>query len=317
VSTHCPGTAVILLCAAPTPEFLISAMRAGVREVLPAPPPAQLLAAAVERIAAKRGAPGASAPGKVLAFIGSNGGSGATFLATNVGYQLAESRRVLLVDLNLQLGDALTFLHDRKAPVTIADMARDISRLDASFLAAGAVRITPNYSILAAPDEPSQAVEVKAEHVDAILRLAVTQYDFVLLDMARNVDPLAIAALDRAARIFLVLQASLQQLRNGGKLLALFRALDYPAEKMALIVNRHEKGAAIGLDTVRRILGDYPTHTVANAYREVSTSINEGTPLPHAARGNGVARGLAQLAEAINPAPEASRGVLARLFGRA
>ncbi|HYD95484.1 MAG TPA: histidine kinase, partial [Noviherbaspirillum sp.] len=39
-TTDYPKTAVILLCATQTPEFLINAMRAGVREVLPSPVPA-------------------------------------------------------------------------------------------------------------------------------------------------------------------------------------------------------------------------------------------------------------------------------------
>lgn len=317
LTTHWPATAVILLCASPTPEYLISAMRAGVREVLPAPATPELLVAAVERFAARSSGGGPKAPCKTLAFISSSGGSGATFLATNFGYRLAESRRVLLVDLNLQLGDALTFLHDRKAAVTLADVARDIARLDAPFLAASAVRITPNYSILAAPDDPGQAAEVRPEHIEAILRLAATQYDFVLLDMARTVDPLAVAALDRATRIYVVLQESLQHLRNAGKLLSLFRSLDYPADKLELIVNRHDKGAPIGLDTVRRVLGGYRLHTVANNYREVSTAISEGTPLPQGARGNGVARSLGEFAATLNPAPDAGRGVFGRLFGRA
>lgn len=317
LTAHWPATVVIVVCASPTPEFLISAMRAGVREVLPAPAAQDLLVAAVERVAAKSAAAGAKAPCRTLAFIASNGGSGATFLATNFGYRLAESRRVLLVDLNLQLGDALTFLHDRKAPVTLADVARDIKRLDAQFLAASAVHIAPNYSILAAPDDPDQAAEVRPEHIEAILRLGATEYDFVLLDMPRTVDPVAIAALDRATRIFLVLQTSLPHLRNAGKLLALFRSLEYPADKLELIVNRHDKGAPIGLDTVRRVLGDYRIHTVANNYREVSTAISEGIPLPQGARGKGVARSLGKFAEAINPAPEVSRGIFGRLFGRA
>ncbi|HJU70881.1 MAG TPA: AAA family ATPase [Paucimonas sp.] len=317
VTTHHPMVAVILLCATNTPEFLINSMRAGVREVLPSPVTAGVLEAAVSRIAAKRSNAHAPPSGKILAFMPCKGGSGATFLATNLGYQLAETKSVLLIDLNLQFGDALSFVHDGKPASTLADIAHDISRLDASFLAASAVRISPNYSILAAPEDPSQAIEIKPEHIAAILNLAVTQYDFVLLDIGRTFDMLAIRALDRADRIFPVLQAGLPYIRNANKLLAIFKSLGYPADKIELIVNRFEKGGEIGMDSVRRSLGDVSIHTVPNSYKEVNASINHGDPLIEIARSNAVSKTLSEFALSLSPKQEESRSLLGRLFRRA
>src|SRR6185369_7647301 len=177
VTAHHPAIAVILLCSTHTPEFLINSMRAGVREVLPSPVTAPALTAAVGRIAAKLERAPARTSGKILAFMPCKGGAGATFLATNLGWQLAETNSVLLIDLNLQFGDALSFVHDGRPPTTIADVAKDISRLDASLLAASTVKVAPNYSILAAPEDLAHAMEVKPEHVDAIISLAVTQYE--------------------------------------------------------------------------------------------------------------------------------------------
>jgi pilus assembly protein CpaE len=317
VTTHYPKVAVILLCPTQTPEFLINAMRAGVREVLPSPVTPGALEAAVNRIAAKLIGSQAKSPGKILAFMPCKGGSGATFLATNLGYQLAETKTVLLIDLNLQFGDALSFVHDGKPASTLADIARDIGRLDASFLTACSVKIASNYSILAAPEDPSQVMEIKPEHIDAILSLAVTQYDFVLLDMSRTLDTLAIKALDRAYRIYPVLQAGLAYLRNAGKLLTAFKALGYPTEKMELIVNRFEKGREIGLDDIRRTLGAISLRTVPNSYKEVSTSINHGNPLFKMARSNAVTKNLIELMSSVNPRQEESHSFLGRVFRRA
>lgn len=104
VSSQHPHTVLVMLCANHTPDFLINAMRAGVREVLKSPVTKDVLLAAVERIEQRLGlAAKPRAPGTVAAFIPCKGGSGATFLATNLGYQLAaENTKVLLVDLNLQ-----------------------------------------------------------------------------------------------------------------------------------------------------------------------------------------------------------------------
>lgn len=319
VTTHYPKIAVILLCSAQTPEFLINSMRMGVREVLPSPVTGDALHAAVARLAAKLSGARTKIPGKVLAFMPCKGGSGATFLATNVGYQLAETRSVLLIDLNLQFGDALSFVHDGKPASSLADVAHDIARLDASFLAASCVKISQSYSILAAPEDLAKAMEIKPEHIDAIVNLAITQYDFVLLDLSRNLDTLAIKALDRANRIFPVLQAGLPSLRNATRLLAIFKSLGYPPDKIEWIVNRFQKNGEIGLDDIQRTLGAARLRTVPNSYKEVNTAINQGNALAELNRSSPAAKSLAELVLSLSPKPEETRspGLLDRLLRRA
>ena len=317
VTTHHPGTVVILMCATQSPEFLINSMRAGVREVLPSPVPAAALEAAVARIAAKLKGQRAPATAKVLAFIPCKGGSGATFLAPNLGYQLAETRSVLLIDLNLQFGEALSFVNDGKPASTLADVAHDISRLDASFLAASAMKVAPNFNILAAPEDLGRAMEVKAEHIDAILNVAVTIFDFVLLDVGRNLNTLSIRALDRAHRIYPVLQASLPAVRNANKLLAAFKSLGYAADKVELIANRFDKAGEIGLSDLKRSLGGAALSTIPDSPKEVNASINRGVPLVEIARGNPVSKCLADFAASLAPAPEQNTSFFARLFRKA
>lgn len=316
VTTHYPRIAVVLLCAASSPDSLIGAMRAGVREVLPSPVAPADLDAAVNRIASKLRGSEPRATGRVFAFIPCKGGSGATFLSTSLGYQLAESKSVLLIDLNLQFGDALSFVHDAKPASTLADVAREIGRLDAAFLAASTVKVAPNFSILAAPDDHAQAVDITPAQVEAVLALAVLHYDFVLLDVGRSIDTLSIKALDRANTIFAVMQAGLPSIRNAKKMLAIFKSLDYAAAKVQLIVNRFDKKGAIGVAHIERALGKFTIHTVPNSYKQVTASIDHGEPLMTSARANPVSRNLAEFAHALSPRPQASRSLLERLLRR-
>jgi pilus assembly protein CpaE len=317
LATRHPKIAVVLLCAGCSPDFLINAMRAGVREVLPSPPAAADLEAALNRIGGKLRGAQAHGAGKVLAFVPCKGGSGATFLATSLGYQLAETRSVLLIDLNLQFGDALSFVHDARPASTLADVARAIGRLDASFLAASTVKVAPNFSIMAAPDDHAQAVEITPAQVDAVLALAVRHYDFVLLDIGRPITNLSIKALDRADLIYPVLQAGLPFIRNAKKMLAIFQSLDYSADKVELIVNRFDRKGAIGIAEIERALGKFTIHTVPNSYKQVTAAIDHGEPLMTSARANPVLRNLAGLADALSPRPQAPRGLLGRLLARA
>ncbi len=314
-----PGLNVMLLCSQQTPEFLIRAMRAGVREVLPSPAPASQLLAAVGRFQARH--PSESRPsgrGQLLAFMPCKGGSGATFLASNLGYQLGATSSVLLIDLNLQFGDALSLVHEPAPAFTLADVARDIHRLDAALLKACSVQVTPGFAVLAAPEEMGDAVDIKPEHVQALTELALQHHDFVLLDLGRNLDHMNVRALDQADHIFMVLQAGLPWLRHAKRLQRVFRSLDYPSDKVQWIVNRFDKTADLALEEITRTLGGERVRAVPNAYREVSDAVNQGSALAQTARASAVTRQLAELAQQISPRPaQAQTSLLGRLFRRA
>jgi len=319
VTTHHPQMMVIMLCAHQTPEFLINAMRAGVREVLPSPASSEALNAAVMRVERKLGgAASIRQPGKVLAFVPCKGGSGATFIATNLGYQLAmEGAKVLLIDLNLQFGDAVLFVHDHKPPTNLADVARNIHRLDASFLAASTVQIVPGYGVLAAPEDPAQCMEIKPEHLDALLNLAIGQYDFVILDVGRTLDAVSIKALDRAERIFPVLQTTLPFIRDASRLLTVFRSLGYAADKIELIVNRFEKGSEITLNDIQASVGTIKMKTFPNSYAAVAASVNQGRPIASMTKNNSMTKSLHEFAQLLFPKPEETASWLGRLLRRA
>lgn len=319
VSAQHPHTVLVMLCANHTPEFLINAMRAGVREVLKSPVTKEVLLTAVGRIEQRLGL--AARPreaGAVAAFIPCKGGSGATFVATNLGYQLAvENKKVLLIDLNLQFGDAVLFLHDNKPATNLADVARNIERLDASFLAGNLVKISPNYGVLAAPDDPGQAIEIMPEHVEVLLNVAVNHYDFVILDVGRVLDAVTIKALDRANYVFPVLQLTLPFVRDAHRLISALRTLGYAKDKIRLLVNRLEKAAELNLADVERSLGLSVFKTLPNSYEAVAAAVNHGQPIASFSRANPVAKSLQELARTLIP-PSAERGsLLGKLLRRA
>jgi pilus assembly protein CpaE len=299
-----PSMSFIVLCERQSPDFLIQAMRIGVREVLPSPADADGLKAALSRIRYKMGFAKAR-KGKILAFISCKGGSGATLLAANLAYALsARDNKVALFDLNLQFGDALLFLSDQKPPSTLSDVARDIKRLDPAFLTSSMVSIGKNLSVLAAPEDPAHGMEVKPEHIDALLTLARNQYDFIVLDVGRTLDAHAIKALDHADMIFPVLQTTMPYVRDGKRLLDVFRSLDYPQTKVQLVVNRYQKGGDIALSDLEHSLGNKVMRIIPNHYEATAASVNQGMPIARLARNSPVSKALQEWSEALSRKPE-------------
>ena len=125
-----PEAHLMLLTAQHQPELLIRAMRAGVREVLQLPLVHRAFHESMDRISAAAGV-SAMRDGKVLAFIACKGGSGATFISTNFGYALATlaAKKVLLIDLHGQFGDAALYVSDQKPTMTLSDVCAQIARV--------------------------------------------------------------------------------------------------------------------------------------------------------------------------------------------
>lgn len=318
LSKHYPGACFMLLTREHHQELLIRAMRAGVREVLQLPLVHRAFHEAMDRVAASAGM-AMLRDGKVLAFISCKGGSGATFLSTNFGYALATlaDKKVLLIDLHGQFGDATLYVSDQKAAMTLSDVCSQISRLDAAFLASCLVHITPSFGILAAADDPAHAVDLKPEHMDSILRVARQHYDYIVLDVGRQIDAISLRALDSADAIYPVLQLGLPDIRDGRRLLDIFRSLGYPIENTKLIVNRYEKGGRLRLQDLQNALGADVVHTVPNDYLAVTDSVNQGVPVLLLSRSAPVARSLAELVELITARRVSeNKGLFDRLFGR-
>ena len=317
--TH-PDVEMIIVSAEQSPAFLLKAMQVGVREVLPPPLSSSALKAALQRVTRKRQPEVALQLGEVYVIMSCKGGSGASFIASNLAYTLSkrDARTVALVDLDLQFGDALLMIADQSAISDVAEVARNIDRLDAELLRSAMVTLSPTLSVLAAPHDLSHALEVKAGQVAAIVKQARQMFDFVVLDVGRSIDAVSLQALDLATKIFPVLQLTLPQLRDAKRLSALFRTLEYPPERVQWIVNRYQKDGDITLAALEQGLGIKNVTTIPNHFSAVAASVNQGVPIDKLSRKSPVARALHDLAKAVAPPIDDGRREsrwLSSLFG--
>jgi pilus assembly protein CpaE len=295
------GLEVVVLTAEVSIESLREALRAGVRELLPQSGGLPEVVQAVSRISARRKSQ-QSHSGKVLAFMSCKGGSGATFLAANLGYALAEMTRkqVLLIDLNVQFGDAVLYLSDRRPASSVVDVVADVNRMDSALLESAVVRVLPNYWVLPAPADPGASSDLSAAAVQDLIRFARTQADYVLIDLGRKIDAVSIQALDTADQVYPVLQQTLPYIRDGKRMLDVFRSLGYSDEKVRPVVCRHQSNADISTEDLQDALGIRIFATIANEYRVASSSVNQGIPVFKMARTSTISKGLSDWVEKID-----------------
>lgn len=277
-----PGTHMVLVSADRSVEFLMRAMRAGVREVLPAPMNQLTVLQAVKHAQGHQhiGTRHQELVGQVHALISAKGGAGTTFLATNLAYALAkQGKRVAVLDLNLYLGDAALFLGSTEPASSVVELARQAHRMDATLLEANMIKLSENLHVLAAPTSPEHVHDVSAEDLETVIELARSNYDFVVLDVSRMLDPLTIKALDLADTIYLTLQMNVPFIRAAKLMVAVFRTLGYTNNKLKVIVNRYEKAGVIGLEEVEKSISLKVQYTIPNSHGAVDASVNQGVPL--------------------------------------
>jgi pilus assembly protein CpaE len=313
-----PGIAVMLLSKNQSPEFLRMGMRIGLREVLPLPIASEVLFEAILGVR-QRIAGSSRAAGRLVSFAGCKGGSGTSFLASNVAYAAAarHSCRVALIDLNRMFGDACFYISERAPVSTLADVARGIERLDGPFLASSMVPVLPNLHALAAPEEPEQALHILPQHVDALLEVALANYDLVVVDCGAALDELAVRALDRSESVFMVMQLGLPFLRHAKRIVRALDDLGYGREKVRLVVNRFEKHrGAVTSEDVERALKRPVSWSVPNSFNAVADSVNQGMPVCKLAPRDAVSRSLEALAAELLQVEHEAAGWLKGLLAR-
>jgi pilus assembly protein CpaE len=278
---HPHSTTVLLIGQGDMERILVQAMRVGVRDVLDSAEISERLPEVIERARSRLAAAlGNRAAGKILTFIPCKGGGGTSFIASNLAYVLGEvhHKRVLLIDLDLQFGDASFYITDSDDGRSLGDVIRK-PNLDGQMLEAACVQVGKSTWLLRAPSNPEQSVGITPEQIDNILTLGSRQFDFICIDLERTLDPLSLRAMDRSDLIFPIMQTVLPYVRGTQRLQRTFRALHYPESKIRIIVNRQGNSKDLSVEKIEEALHTKFYMHLPNDFHNASTSINAGKPL--------------------------------------
>lgn len=306
---------LMMISADTSSDLLLRAMRAGFSEVLTNPPTQERLAQALERNYVKKSI-NVNNEAKVLSFISCKGGSGSTFIATNLGYILASafSKKVLLIDINALFGDASMYVSDKKPIMTIADISNQMDRLDFSFLESSLINVIPNYKILAASDDPENSADIIPEHLEKIVSIARDYYDYIILDVGRQINGLTVKALDLSDKVYPVLQLVLPYVRGARHILDLFKSLGYGNGKVLPIINRYEKSGKLQIKDLKSVMNTNFITTLPNDYNAVTDSLNQGICVYSLYKSKPITKSLITLAESITKEKPKKESIFSKIF---
>jgi pilus assembly protein CpaE len=303
-----PEVGAILIAPELSTELFRQALRAGIRDVLPAPVDTTQLAEAVRRVVETLSSSRVPAPqgytepvgdlGHVITVFSTKGGAGKSVIAANLAVVLARrsERPVVLVDADLQFGDIAVML--KLAPQhTIVDAVGSIDRLDASLLQNLLVKHEPSgVFVLPAPLEPAFADQIGADEMVRIVEMLRTFSDFVVVDTPAYFNDVVLGLIEVSDDVLLVAGMDIPNIKNVKIGLQTLRLLNTPMSKLRLVLNRANSKVKLDVGEVERTL-QVKADCLIPSDVVVPQSVNKGAPVVLDAPKSGVARAIEQLAD--------------------
>jgi pilus assembly protein CpaE len=238
--------------------------------------------------------------GTVVTLFSPKGGVGVTTLAINLATHIHTSTKksTLLVDLDLNAGDASTFFNIKPA-YTISDVTTNMSRLDKSFLKGVITRHDSGVHILAEPQRVEEAAAILGEDIRKVMGLLRTMFEYIIIDTEAAVDERTISALEMSDYILLVFVMSLPGIKNMQRYLRYLEGKGFGSDRVKLVVNRYVKKGDIRLEDAEKALNHNIFWSIPNDFDSAMACLNKGIPLNMCSPRSKVNSSIKDLAEAM------------------
>jgi pilus assembly protein CpaE len=230
---------------------------------------------------------------QVIGITSVAGGSGATTIAVNLAYEIAEnlSRSTILAELTLQMGSVASMLN-LKPRFTLPHVLREIHRVDDYLLEKTLVPVSERLKVLAAAHDHNSVPFLVPEHVVKIVECLRKLASVTVLDLPGTFDELEFQVLKTCDQVIVVATQSLPSLRS---LKSFCESL--PEERVVhslwVVLNRYDPGMkGFTCEDVKDALGVARVYPIGNDFRAVNLSVNKGRPLRQVAAGTPILREL-------------------------
>jgi pilus assembly protein CpaE len=300
ISREHPTCGVIVASTQTDGQLILKAMRSGAREFLNSPVQLDELMGALDRVSSAGSSSGQrSKTGVIIPIAGASGGVGATSIAVNMAVSLAQNpeRSVVLVDLDLALGDADIFL-DLMAEYTLLDVAQNISRLDLALLRKSLTKHHSGVYLLPRPVQIEDNASISEDDLRKVLGLLKASFSHVIVDLSKSYNRLDMVALEASTYILLLTQLDLPCLRNVVRLLASFERYEGVAERVKVVVNRAGlERSQISHEKAEQTIGGEIFARISNNYTVISECRNNGLSLLEQAPKAAITQQISELGE--------------------
>ena len=300
---------LIIVASSEASTLLDDALSADVSDVLLLPAHTENVVFAIRKAthAPRRAASSEKREGRIITVFSPKGGTGKTVIATNLAAALAkeDGRRTLLLDLDLQFGDAAIML-GIEPEKTIFDFVNAPGELDPDKLAGYTTKHKTGLDILPAPLRPEDAELVTEAKLGRLLEVARACYDVIVVDTSPFFHGPMLATLDRTDELLLVCSLDVPTLKNVRLALSTLEMLSFPQQRVSVVLNRANSKVGMKQREVEAALEQKVRYELASD-RAVPLAVNKGVPAVLAEPGSDFSRAIDGMAKGMFPKDEAKR----------
>jgi pilus assembly protein CpaE len=242
--------------------------------------------------------------GRIVTVFSPKGGTGKTVTATNLAAACAkfEGRKTLLLDLDLQFGDAAIML-GVEPEKTIYDLVVAPGELDTEKLAGYTTHHACGLEVLPAPLRPEDAELVTEAKLGRLLEVARESFDVIVVDTSPFFHGPMLATLDRTDELLLLCSLDVPTLKNLRLALQTLDLLSFPKQRVRIVLNRSNSKVGMKPNEVEGALGMKVRFEIPSD-RAVPLSVNRGNPVVLAEESADVSRAIKQMAKELFPTPK-------------
>jgi pilus assembly protein CpaE len=250
--------------------------------------------------------------GRIVTVFSPKGGTGKTVVATNLAAALAkeEGKRTLLLDLDLQFGDAAIML-GIEPEKTIYDLVVAPGELDSEKLAGYTTKHACGLELLPAPLRPEDAELVTEAKLARLLDVARESFDVIVVDTSPFFHGPMLATLDRTDELLLLCGLDVPTLKNIRLSLQTLDLLSFPSDRIKVVLNRANSKVGMKAAEVEGAL-DVKIRFEIPSEGIVPLSVNRGTPAVLSEPRSDFTKAVHAMAKALVPAEAAAGAVLKR-----
>ena len=216
---------------------------------------------------------------KNIMIFSSKGGTGKSFIATNLAIDLYNQtkKRVVLVDLNYQSGDIALIL-DIVPRHTFYDITSIINQLDTEMLSSFLTLHSSGVKVLPAPVDPTQSESISTKATVKVLDTLAKICDYMVIDAPSNFSENTLALLEKIDFLCMVASMDVPSIKNLKVALEVVDQLKFPEENILIIINRANTKVGITTDEIEDTLKRKIDITIPSD-RLVPLTINQGNPI--------------------------------------
>jgi len=261
---------------------IIAAMRSGCTEYLLTPFQLEEVADALSHVEARRHIKDDKvAAGKIIAVMGSKGGTGATSLATHLALDLVQNhdQKCLLVDQHPALGDASLQLGLTRNQYSFYELVHNTDRLDSELLQGFLLKHESGLHVLDSPEAIDSFPHAPSEAIEHTLSFLAENYQFVIVDCPPGMTDDTAATIRQSDKLAIVITPELPAIRNALRMADYLVDMHFPDHCIEIILNRYAKNNSLTDQEIETALRRPIAVRIPDSYRDMADSINAGTPV--------------------------------------